>query len=250
MGTHSAGGWKSFFPIAVAIKTPVAALALLAVSTVLLLTRLFFRFKVYPKPSNPGSPAPNPSLFPALIVPFCVYWAVAIHTNLNIGHRHMLPSYPPMFIFAAYCVFLPLSAPPGPLFVRFLVRTAAAAAAVGSLAALVFEVQPHWSTPIPFFNALVGGPGNGYKCVMSFAHCLFVTSCAGTSSTPRSTGARTCRASVRPFACESQHRLSVLIICRRLGEPYTGGRKGSRQGATGVLFELLRMGPPAVPRPF
>lgn len=161
IGAHSAGGWKSFFPIAVAIKTPVAALALLALSFLLLLTRFFFRLKIFPRASNVGTA--KPSLFPALIIPFVLYWAVAVHTNLNIGHRHMLPSYPPMFIFAAYCVFLPLAAPPGPFFVRVFVRTATLCVAAAGLVALVWEVQPHLLAPIPFFNVLVGGPSNGYK---------------------------------------------------------------------------------------
>jgi hypothetical protein len=69
MGTHSAGGWKSFFLIAVAIKTPVAALVMLATSVLLLLLRLFFRLPICPMTSK--SKNTRPSLFPALIVPFC-----------------------------------------------------------------------------------------------------------------------------------------------------------------------------------
>jgi hypothetical protein len=160
MGEHSAGGWKSFFPIAVAIKTPVAALALLAASGALVIFRVLCVLPIRPSVSDSRS---SPSLFPSLIIPFCVYWGVAIHTNLNIGHRHMLPSYPPMFIFAAYCIYLPLAAPHGPRVVRFLIRALALALAGASLAALVWEVQPHWLAPIPFFNLFVGGPSNGYK---------------------------------------------------------------------------------------
>ena len=33
-----------------------------------------------------------------LFVFLTVYWAVAIATHLNIGHRHILPTYPVMFI--------------------------------------------------------------------------------------------------------------------------------------------------------
>ncbi len=163
MGTHSVGGWKMFFPIAVAIKTPVAALALLAASAALLLLRLIFRLRITPAAAGSSTLPPKLSLFPALVVPFCVYWAVAIHTNLNIGHRHMLPSYPPMFIFAAYCVFVPLVSSRGPWITRALIRLVALALAVTSLVALVWEVRPHWVAPIPFFNLLVGGPSHGYK---------------------------------------------------------------------------------------
>lgn len=161
IGAHSAGGWKSFFPIAVALKTPAAALAMLALSTLLLLARVVFRLRISPKALTSG--IVRPSLFPALIVPFLLYWAVAIHTNLNIGHRHMLPSYPPMFIFSSYCLFLPLVAPPGPPLVRFCVRAVALCLAAACLAALVWEVRPHLLAPIPFFNVFVGGPSNGYK---------------------------------------------------------------------------------------
>ena len=163
MGEHSAGGWKSFFPIAVAIKTPVAALALLAASSALMIFRTLFLLPIRPSVSDSSTIPPTPSLFPSLVIPFCVYWAVAIHTNLNIGHRHMLPSYPPMFIFAAYCIYLPLAAPHGPRVARVLIRTLALALAAASLAALIWEVRHHWLAPIPFFNVLVGGPSNGYK---------------------------------------------------------------------------------------
>jgi hypothetical protein len=161
IGVHSAGGWKSFFPIAVAIKTPVAALVLLVLSCLLLLVRMIFRLGACPQVHRCGSA--TPSLFPALAIPFALYWAVAVHTNLNIGHRHMLPTYPPMFIFAAYSVFVPLAAPPGPRFLRIFVRAAVLCLAAACVAALVWEVQPHLLAPIPFFNVLVGGPSNGYK---------------------------------------------------------------------------------------
>ena len=71
MGSHSAGGWKSFFPIAVAIKTPVAVLVMIAVSLLLLLLRIFFRLPLCPIASKSSGSPLKPSLFPALIIPFC-----------------------------------------------------------------------------------------------------------------------------------------------------------------------------------
>jgi hypothetical protein len=53
--------------------------------------------------------------------------------------------------------------PPGPWFVRLLIRTLTLLFAAAGLTALVMEVQSHWLAPIPFFNLFVGGPSNGYK---------------------------------------------------------------------------------------
>jgi hypothetical protein len=234
MGSHSAGGWKSFFPIAVAIKTPVAALALLAASCCLLLLRVFFRLGTYPESSRCSVSTAKPSLFPALIVPFCVYWGVAIHTNLNIGHRHMLPSYPPMFIFAAYCVFMPLVAPQGPRFVRVLIRTLAFAVAIASLAALVWEVQPHWLTPIPFFNLFVGGPSQGYKYLVD-------SSLDWGQDLPRF--------SALPPTSFAHSLISILTCRRCISERNSSERNCGRSRHACVLFELFWLGPPAFSRP-
>ena len=35
-----------------------------------------------------------------LVVLFVVYWATSITSHLNIGHRHILPTYPVLFIAA------------------------------------------------------------------------------------------------------------------------------------------------------
>jgi hypothetical protein len=67
------------------------------------------------------------------------------------------------FIFGAYFVFMFLIQPQGPPLVRLLIRAFTLMIVVACLAALVLEVQPHWLTPIPFFNLFVGGPSNGYK---------------------------------------------------------------------------------------
>jgi hypothetical protein len=117
-GWHGTTGWRSFFPYAVAVKTPSGVLALLAVA---LVAHLFL-----PAPhqasssSSSGAPcSPNSlsskgsransksllkrrdsALFRAtpLIVLMLIYGAVAVNQNLNIGHRHMLPVYPGLYV--------------------------------------------------------------------------------------------------------------------------------------------------------
>jgi hypothetical protein len=81
-----------------------------------------------------------------------VYASFAMLGNLNIGARHLLPIYPPLFVFAGLAVRLSL---PGRLLrVAFL-----ATLVLGSLVE-VWRVHP-WH--ISYFNALAGGPARGHR---------------------------------------------------------------------------------------
>jgi hypothetical protein len=90
---------------------------------------------------------------------------------LNIGHRHILPTYPPLFILAGAVGlwFRPspaqqdkrattLTAPVGPRVlsaVRIVILLAMAGTIVESLL-----IWPHY---LAYFNVLAGGPRNGYR---------------------------------------------------------------------------------------
>src|SRR5439155_13724202 len=77
-----------------------------------------------------------------LLVLLGVYWAAALVSHLNIGHRHLLPIYPPLFILA------------GGALPRLRVPLAALAVAEGLLA------WPHY---LAYFNPIAGGARNGYR---------------------------------------------------------------------------------------
>ena len=79
-----------------------------------------------------------------LIVPVAVYLLISITSSLNLGHRHILPVYPFLYVI---CGALPR---------RFLI--AGALAAVACLWS--FDV-PVWGQHIAYMNELAGGPRHG-----------------------------------------------------------------------------------------
>lgn len=80
------------------------------------------------------------------------YFLFSLTSNLNIGHRHLLPVYPPLFILAGAA---------GTWFTRKTFR-------MGALVTILLVwhvgeslyVRPHY---LAYFNQLAGGPSQGYK---------------------------------------------------------------------------------------
>jgi len=88
LGKYNHNGWWYYFPVAFALKTslPFLILSLLAIGwTLWSLWRREWRFLW-------------------LIVPFAIYTAMSMSSNINIGIRHFLPAY--SFLFIAAGVFL------------------------------------------------------------------------------------------------------------------------------------------------
>jgi hypothetical protein len=79
-----------------------------------------------------------------------VYWVVALDSNLNIGHRHLLPTYPAMFVLAGAAVSG--------------VARRSAAWGLSLLLSLAFVGESLWIRPdyLAYFSPLVGGPRRGY----------------------------------------------------------------------------------------
>lgn len=98
LGDYSVTGWPQFFPIAFVLKTTPPALLLTLVG----LSALGWSSRQRAKASTPSWPRRGwPYRATPLLVLFFLYWAMAINTHLNIGHRHLLPIYPVVYIFAA-----------------------------------------------------------------------------------------------------------------------------------------------------
>ncbi|MCX6950903.1 MAG: glycosyltransferase family 39 protein, partial [Verrucomicrobia bacterium] len=142
-GEYSLRGWPSFFPWTFALKSTLAELAVTALVAGLAARRWL------------GSrPALRPDLYRVapLAALFLVYWLVSLGSHLNIGHRHILPTYPVLFIGAGLI---------GPwLMAR---RGLLSATVLALLAAQVVEaarIFPHY---LAYFNALGGGPENGHR---------------------------------------------------------------------------------------
>jgi len=83
-----------------------------------------------------------------------VYWSAAMMSDLNIGERHLLPSYPALFILAGAA---------GSWIALEKRRMAAVAAVAIGLLVLASESVTIWPHYLSFFNLLAGGPANGYR---------------------------------------------------------------------------------------
>ena len=140
LGAHSDAGFWSFFPVSFAVKTPVSLLVLLGLAVWLAVSRrLRSRADAF------------------LWIPVALYAAVSLSRGINIGHRHLLPLYPFLFVAAGRAAAWAASAGPrrGP------------AANVGLLAAwhlgAALGIHPHY---LAYFNELAGGPARGYRILV------------------------------------------------------------------------------------
>ncbi len=153
-GQWKIGGWWKFFPRAAWLKTSPSLLALVVLG--LAGWAWAARRRDQPSATAPltGPPFPVPSLYEAIpwITLTVVVLGVAIPQNLNIGHRHILPIHPPLFVLAgASAIFWQKR-------LRILVATQMALLlwfAAGSI-----TIYPHY---LAYFNPLTGGPSEGYK---------------------------------------------------------------------------------------
>ncbi|HVU16778.1 MAG TPA: glycosyltransferase family 39 protein [Candidatus Didemnitutus sp.] len=142
-GEYGIFGWPSFFPLAFLWKTPTALLVAMAVGLGVVVRR---------KPNPAGGWEADLEKVAPLLVLFVVYWVFSLTSHLNIGHRHILPTYPTLFILVSGLV--------APGIFRGARRWAIAAAlGLGTLAANAW-VAPHY---LAFFNVWAGGPSNGYR---------------------------------------------------------------------------------------
>ena len=139
LGELSPIGRRSYFPIAFLVKTPLPTLVLFAAGIACALAG--------------GPRRRRMALF--LLTPVVFYGAIAVSANLNIGHRHLLPIYPPLFVLAG--------AAGDVLWRRGALGRAAVAGALLVLALGTLRVHPHFLT---YFNAIAGGPANGHRWLL------------------------------------------------------------------------------------
>lgn len=131
-GIHSIQGVWWYFPFALAIKTPVAALALAFTGLAVSLSRF------------------KKEYLWLLLPPLC-YFASAMFTKVQIGFRHIMPVMPFLAVFSG-------------LGAAYLKEKKALRWAFAPLAFLwlwgLARTGPYY---LEYFNELAGGPKNGYK---------------------------------------------------------------------------------------
>ena len=150
-GRTYTGGSLVYFTYVWLVKTPLALFGLMALG-------LGAAFSTGEKGKSSGAlptaVARRSLLYPSapLIVLVVIYWAFALTTQINIGHRHLLPLYAPMLILAGGAAAL--------------LRGASRAGRVLVIVLIGwFTVESLWIRPnyLAYFNAIAGGPANGYR---------------------------------------------------------------------------------------
>lgn len=138
LGHYSDKGWWYYFPIAMFLKTPLAAIILVILGAIGLWLK---------KENNLNK------IF--LIIPGLLYFFVACFINkVNIGVRHVLPVFPFLYVIAGYAVNIGHSD-----FKRNLSRKLIFLL----LAILAFDSLGSYPCHLSYFNRMVGGVKNGYK---------------------------------------------------------------------------------------
>jgi hypothetical protein len=143
-GDWKLGGWRGFFPYAIWVKTRPALLLLLVVAAV-------GWWWARRNRDEASGTAGGPSLYavaPWLVLP-AVYLSVAMAEDINLGHRHVLPIYPALYVLAGAAALI-ASAAWG--------RAVVAALLVWMVRDSV-AVRPNY---LAFFGAQAGGPAKGY----------------------------------------------------------------------------------------
>jgi 4-amino-4-deoxy-L-arabinose transferase-like glycosyltransferase len=153
-GQYSTDGWKLFFPYCLMVKTPLAIFVVLLAAGAAAAMQWSGGWGAWRWRSTETWHRVRQGLYRTapLWVFLAVYWSVAILSHLNIGHRHILPTYPIMFILCGAAGYWFHS--------RHKVIGVLVAVA---LAELVFEsvaIYPHY---LAYFNQLAGGPRHGYQ---------------------------------------------------------------------------------------
>lgn len=133
LGEFSAKGWPHYYLVAIAVKTPLPALALLALSIVPAIRGRRFEVVVC-------------ALFAA------TFLLVAAFSSLNLGIRHVLPIYP--FVFAAIGIAIADASR------RVRIASAILVAAHAVIAVLAFPSY------LSYFNPLIGNPRNADRVLI------------------------------------------------------------------------------------
>jgi hypothetical protein len=159
-GEFGISGWLTFFPYTFLVKTPLPLFVVMGLAIAAATTRKKQRRK---KGNSPDAAPTFYDLLPLWLL-LGVYWCAAISSHLNIGHRHLLPTYPPLFILcgaAAWCFrgWPGIGNDPKP---RLPFARATAIGLCVALALLVIETVYRFPHYLAYFNGIVR-PANGYR---------------------------------------------------------------------------------------
>ncbi|HKQ47770.1 MAG TPA: tetratricopeptide repeat protein [Phycisphaerae bacterium] len=148
-GWRQSTGFRSYFPYAFLIKTTLPALGLFFLTLVAWTTLIKARGDETTAQDWRAAPVWYRAM--PFIIFSVIYWITAIGSQFNIGHRHILPIYAPLMIFAGALATVRWRRVPIVAVVAVLVVLHAGVAA---------QAWPHY---LSFFNSSIGGSRNGYR---------------------------------------------------------------------------------------
>lgn len=176
LGEISNVSWKTYFPFVYLVKETLA----LHILTILALLTFVWRWlknfippKILPAAGRAQNlPRIDFGIFienrvaPILMLSFiALYWCSSIASNLNIGVRHVLPTFAFIFILVAGQIakwFKKYGADDKPQKNPLRLKYLTLAALIVWQIVSVVSVYPSF---LAYFNELIGGPANGYKYV-------------------------------------------------------------------------------------
>ncbi|HEY1791447.1 MAG TPA: glycosyltransferase family 39 protein [Opitutaceae bacterium] len=143
-GEYRSRGWVGFFPYTTLVKTPLALFGLIGLAALHAARRR----------RSPREWDARLYEWSPLLVLFAVYWAFSLTSGLNIGHRHIMPVYPVMFVMAAGAA-------------GWAAEGTAWAGAAAALLLAWFAGESLWIRPhyLAYFNEIVG-PTNAWRHVV------------------------------------------------------------------------------------
>lgn len=153
LGQYSDSGWWYYFPVALALKTPLPSLLLVAAA----LIRIVITFR------DPLARRERGFDVAALLIPALGYFAIALTTDINLGYRHLLALLPFLYVLAGAVVgeALGVAGDRRPRQARGWQMLA-----VGTLSWLFVATLWIYPSFLSFFNAFAGGPDNGWRALV------------------------------------------------------------------------------------
>ena len=163
LGEINNQAWYQYFPIVYAIKEPLALHILTIIALLFLACQI--NLKVIRLPNGNRITKILKKYFPELtmLLFLAVYWALSIKSNLNIGVRHVLPTFPFVYILVSGQITRVL---------KYLKnkKSGLRITSYGLLILLLvwyavssFSIFPYYLT---YFNELIGGAKNGHIYVV------------------------------------------------------------------------------------
>jgi 4-amino-4-deoxy-L-arabinose transferase-like glycosyltransferase len=189
MGEVSSTAWASYFPVVFALKVPIALLIMLLIASVFVCAMAARQTKIVLKswPDLKDKARRLNKLFAewgreyfiefSFALFLFIYWTASITSNLNIGLRHVLPTFPFMYLLLAGIFnrwmnknmdmqnlnwMQQLRMALRSLFGKWLKSGAVVVLLLWYIGSAL-SVFPH---TLAYFNELAGGPDNGYKFVV------------------------------------------------------------------------------------